>query len=109
MLLCSVPTAVTSDLPSGATAMPSSWLVPDVICCGTPSGNFSRQRWKPLPASAEKYIHLPSGDHAALVHLDGAGPTTRPCEPPLKGVRRQGSQPRLSISTTSTHLRSGER
>jgi hypothetical protein len=58
--------------------------------------------WKPLPVSAEKYIQFPSGDHAALVHLLGTGPT-------LKGTRRQGNHPRESISTTSTDLWSGER
>src|SRR5437867_4394965 len=80
-----------------------------VIWSGSPLGKRWRQMWNPLPVSAEKYIQFPSGDHAALVHLLGTGPTGLPDELPSKGTRRQGNHPRGSISTTRTHLWSGER
>src|SRR5262249_41020210 len=65
--------------------------------------------WNPLPASAEKYIHRPSGDHAALVHLPGRGPTCLPGDELSNGTRRQGIHPCRSISATRTDLWSGDR
>src|SRR6476660_4580483 len=65
--------------------------------------------WVPFAVCAVKYIHLPSGDHAASVHCDGTGPTCRPVEPPSKGTNRHGSHECISISIASTHLPSGDR
>src|SRR5262245_9036158 len=63
--------------------------------------------WVLPPVLVEKYIHFPSGDHAASVHCAGAGPTGLPSELPSNGTRRQGSH-ELSISTASSHFRSGD-
>ena len=58
---------------------------------------------------AEKYIQAPSGDHTALVHCAGKGPTRLPGELPSKGINRHGNQSAKPISTRSTDLRSGDR
>src|SRR4030081_2573822 len=62
-----------------------------------------------LAVSALKYIHWPSGDHAASVHCDGIGPTGFPVEPRSNGINRHGSHEWMSISTESIHRPSGER
>src|SRR6266699_6202230 len=65
---CALPTEVISDLPSGAIAIPSSSVGPEVIRWATPFGYRTRQMWKPtLPASDVRQIHFPSGDQAADV------------------------------------------
>ena len=69
---------------------------------GFPSGKRCRQVWTPLPVSAEKYIHFPSGDQAASVHCAGAGPTGFPGELPSEGASRQGSHELKPISITMT-------
>jgi hypothetical protein len=43
MLLCFTPTAVTYERPSGANAIPSSSVGPELICSGCPSGKRCRQ------------------------------------------------------------------
>ena len=43
-VLSSVPTAVMSDFPSAAIAMPSCEVGPEVICSGSPPGKRCRQR-----------------------------------------------------------------
>ena len=105
------PTEVMSERPSAATASPSSSVVPPAVTCsGSPSGKRCRHTWNPSPVSAVKYIHRPSGAHAALVQRPGAGPTRRPDEPPAHGISRHGvNTPPSSISTMSTHCPSGER
>src|SRR5690349_14223922 len=110
MLLCRTPTAVTNERPSGAMAIPSSSVGPEVICSGCPSGKRCRQVWN-APLELElKYIHLPSGDQAAKWHEPSSGPIGLAGDLPSKGTRRQGPKPPpASISTTSTDLRSGER
>src|SRR5687767_5711458 len=87
--LRSVPTEVMTD-PSGETAMPSSWLGPNVSCSGSPFGNRCRHKWDFSSTSTLKYIHVPSGDHPAVEHLP-RGPTNLPVELPSRGTRRQGS------------------
>src|SRR6478736_10102818 len=96
------------DVPSGSTAMPCSSVAPDVTCSGVPFGNRWRQMWKPPPVLTERYIHLPSGDHAASVHCERLGPTGPPDEDPSNGTSRHGRQPAMSISTTSTERPSGD-
>lgn len=96
------------ERPSGAIAMPSSSVGPDVICSGSPFGNRCRQMWKRPPALELMYIHFPSGDHAANVHPAPGGPTRRPCELPSMGTTRHGTHGAASISTTSAHLPSGD-
>src|SRR5689334_17558406 len=110
MVDCCTPDVVTNDLPSGIVANPSSSLAPEgVSCCGAPSGKRCRHTWKPVVrVSTVKYIHFPSGDHCAQVQ-EPSGPTDCPDEEPSKGTRRQRRHHWLSISTTSTHLPSGER
>src|SRR5262249_14885297 len=108
-LLCLAPTAVTNERPSGAMAIPSSSVGPEVICSGCPSGKRCRQVWKTPPALELKYIHCPSSDHAANVHHAPGGPTGFAGELPSKGARRQGPKPpRSFISTTRTDLPSGD-
>src|SRR6516162_8769880 len=108
MLLCRTPADVTSECPSGATAMPSSSVGPNVICSGTPFGNRWRQMWNPSPASALKYIHRPSGAQPAYVQRPLVGPATSPPEFPSNGTTRHDRQPASSISETSTHLPFGD-
>src|SRR6266481_48913 len=105
---CLMPTLVITYLPSGVGAVPSSSVAPEVICSGVPSGNFCRQMWKLPDAVEEKYIHWPSGDHAAVVHCPSFGPARLPGDEPSKGTRRHGSHADPSISATSNHLRSGD-
>src|SRR5215831_11231273 len=93
--------------PSGITATPVSSVGPNVICSGVPPVNRWRQRCEIPCTNTLKYIQAPSWDHAADVHTPG-GPTCRPAELPSNGTRRHGLNPPLSISTISTHLRSGE-
>src|SRR6266540_3594850 len=89
--------------------MPSSCVTLKVICSGLPSGKSCRHMWTPPPVSAEKYIHLLSGDQAASVHCDGAGPTGFPRELPSNGTSRQGSHALKPISITMTCCPLGER
>ena len=89
--------------------MPCSSVAPDVTCSGVPLGNCWRQMWKPPPVLTERYIHLPSGDHAASVHCERLGPTGPPDDDPSNGTSRHGRQPAMSISTTSTERPSGDR
>jgi hypothetical protein len=96
-----------SDFPSGATATPSSSAGAKVICSGFPSGapcpppfpHCCRHRCV-LPSTLTlRYIHRPSGDHAAAVQAP-TGPTWTPAELPSIGATRQrcqacpGSSPR---------------
>src|SRR6185295_1820942 len=107
-----VPTAVTSDVPSAETAIPSSSVAPAVSWSGVPSGKRCRQMWNAPPAFVTRYIHLPSGDQAAAVHAAPGGPTVRAPELPSNGTTRHGCHThggRRSISAaTRTHLRSGD-
>src|SRR6185436_13842197 len=96
------------ERPSGAMAIPSSSVGPDVICFGWPSGNRWLQVWEYPPALELRYIHFPSGDHAAKLQPAPGGPTWRPGELPSMGTSRQGIHGPFSISTTSAHLPSGE-
>ena len=89
--------------------MPSSSDGPELTCSGVPSGKRWRQMWNPLPVLAEKYIHLPSGDQAALVHCAGWGPTFLPAELPSKGAKRHGCQPLKPISASRRFFRSGDK
>src|SRR5688500_14977452 len=101
--------AVTKDRPSGAIAMPSSDVGPEVTCSGVPLGKRCRQIWLSPTALDVKYIHFPSGDHAATVQPPPGGPTARPGELPSMGTRRQGSHKwSVSISTSRTHFPSGD-
>ena len=104
-----MPIDVTMDRPSGDSATPSSSSGPKVICSGAPSGNLWRHRCELPPTMAAKYIHRPSGDHAAETHVP-CGPTRRPAELPSNGTNRHGWLKAWTpvISTTSTHRRSGE-
>src|SRR6185369_11182296 len=97
------PTEVIRDCPFGSTAIPRSSVTPEVIRSGRPSGNCCRQRWESPSTAAAKYIHPPSGDHAAAVHPAPAGPTGFPIVDPSKGRSLHGSQPLVSISTASIH------
>src|SRR5579862_7274550 len=98
-----------NDRPSGAIAIPSSSVGPDVTCSGLPSGNRWRQTWNVPPSDELRYIHFPSIDHAADRQAARAGPTARPGEVPSIGTRRQGrNTPTESISTSKTHFPSGE-
>ena len=107
--LCVSPTAVMNERPSAAMASPSSSVGPEVICSGRPSGKRCRQAWKAPPESEVKYIHSPSGDHAAKEHWPVGGPTCCPAELPSSGARRHRTRaPRSFISTRSIHLPSGE-
>src|SRR6185295_15551871 len=81
-----VETAVTSERPSGATAIPSSAVGPAVICSGLPSGKRWRQMWPAPTAFDVKYIQFPSGDHAANVQAPPGGPTLCPEELPSAGT-----------------------
>src|SRR5664279_667356 len=106
--LCRIPADVTSERPSGETAIPSSSVGPKVNCSGTPPGKCWRQIWYPSPASALKYIILPSGLHAAYVQRAVFGPAVSPPLLPSKGSTRHGRHPTLSISETRVHLPSGD-
>src|SRR5262245_37815014 len=65
--------------------------------------------WKAPPESELKYIHFPSGDHAAKVHWPVGGPICCDVELPSIGARRHRSMaPRSFISTNSMRLPSGE-
>src|ERR1022692_1389747 len=101
----------TTGRPSGAATTDSSWVGPEVICSGAPSGKRCRQICEPLPVVAVMYIHRPSGDHAAEEQRRPDGPTLRPAELPSKGsTRHSWMTPAESISEEiSTHFRSGER
>src|SRR5260370_25612779 len=103
---CLRPTLVITYLPSGVGAVPSSSVAPEVICSGVPSGNFCRQMWKLPDAVEEKYIHWPSGDHAALVHCPSFGPARLPVDEPSKGRIRHLSQAVPSISAITNHFSS---
>src|SRR5215467_12204447 len=97
-----------NEWPFGAIAMPSSSFGPEVICSGCPSGKCCRQIWKVPPALEFRYIHFPSGDHAAAVHPALAAPTCQPAELPSVGTSRQGGHTAPgACSTTSAHLLSG--
>ena len=50
MVLSATPTEVSSDFPSELIAIPSSSVVPEVTCCGGPSGNLCRQMWNRPPS-----------------------------------------------------------
>src|SRR5262249_115128 len=103
---CRLPSDVNSERPSRAMAMPSSSPGANVICSGAPSGNRCRQMCKrPLPFD-EKYIHRPSGDHAADVHCP-SGPTRRVTRPSID-TSRHGCQTGRTISATSTQAPSGD-
>src|SRR5262245_11646353 len=109
MELCLSPTAVINERPSGAMAMPSSSVGPEVICSGRPSEKRCRQMWNAPPALEFRYIHFPSGDHAAKVHPALGGPTCSPAVLPSIGTSLQGSHTMPGpCSTTRAHLPSGE-
>src|SRR5579859_295648 len=103
------PTDVIMERPSGDRAIPSSSVGPEVSCSGLPSGKRCRQIWKLSSPCKLRYIHFPSCDQAALVHGAFASPTCLPADPPPTGTTRQGNHSPLSISTSRTHLPSGER
>src|SRR5271165_3724545 len=104
-----MPAEVTSEWPSGETAMPSSSVGPKVSCSGSPPGKCWRQIWNPLPTSALKYIVLPSGLHPAYVQGAVFGPAVSPLLLPSKGTTRHGRHPPLPISDEiRTHLPSGD-
>src|SRR5262249_40097511 len=97
---------VIRDRPSGAIAMPSSSVGPDVNCSGGPSGKHCRHKCRRPSTRTAKYIQVPSGDHAAAEHRPG-GPACLPAELPFRGTKRHGLKTR-SDSTIKTHWRSGE-
>src|SRR5712671_5663842 len=90
-----------NDRPSGATAIPSSSVGPDVICSEAASVAPS--------AFDVPYIHAPSGAHAAKRQAASGGPTWRPRDVPLMGTSRHGIHSPLSvISAMSAHLPSAD-